>query len=97
MESLNIEVVAGMSSTLIFVCSNLPMIAKALMTKNLKSYSLGQIGMANLGNLIHWIYVASLPIGPIWLLHGFNSIVSVMMLLFYLRFELNFSPRLVGN
>lgn len=97
METFTVGLIAGSISAIIFVGSNLPMLAKALTTRNLKSYSLGQIGMANLGNLIHWIYVIGLPVGPIWFLHGFNTLVAGLMLAFYLRYELKFSPKLIGN
>jgi hypothetical protein len=91
MESINVELIAGMMSTMIFIFSNLPMIAKALTTKNLKSYSLGQIGLANMGNLIHWVYIIGLPMGPIWFLHGFNTAVAVIMLICYVRYEIGWS------
>ncbi|GIV80634.1 MAG: hypothetical protein KatS3mg050_5028 [Litorilinea sp.] len=87
METLDLAVIAGMTSSLIFIFSNLPMLAKAFMTRDLKSYSLVQISLANLGNLIHWIYVARLPAGPIWLLHGFNTLVAMIMLTLYLHYE----------
>ncbi len=84
----NMQVVAGFISSFIFITSNIPMIYKALTTRNLKSYSLGQIGMANVGNLIHWLYVLALPFGPIWYLHGFHTVVALVMLWLYLRYEL---------
>lgn len=82
-----LQIFAGFSSSSIFIASNLPMVHKALRTRNLRSYSLGQIALANLGNLIHWIYVSGLPMGPIWALHTFNTLVTVLMLVFYLRYE----------
>lgn len=89
MESATIAIIAGFISGAIFIFSNLPMVTKAFRTKNLKSYSLGHIGLANLGNMIHWIYIADLPVGPVWFLHGFNTLVAVLMLVFYLRYEMN--------
>lgn len=83
-----LEVIAGFGSSLIFILSNFPMVAKAVRTRNLKSYSLSQILMANGGNLLYWLYVAGLPIGPIWFLHGFNTAVTALMLTLYIRFEL---------
>jgi hypothetical protein len=97
METVNIAIMAGFISGAIFIFSNLPMIAKAFLTKNLKSYSLGHIGLANLGNMIHWIYIAGLPVGPIWFLHGFNTLVAVFMLVFYLRYEMNLPLKLARN
>jgi len=63
------------------------MLMKALRTKNLKSYSLGNILLSNLGNLIHSVYVFSLPAGPIWLLHIFYLVTTGLMLVWYLRYE----------
>jgi len=88
MESQHVQVAAGFVSSAIFMISNFPMLYKAITTKNLRSYSLGQIGLANIGNMLHWVYVAGLPFGPIWFLHGFNTAVTVLMLIFYLRYEM---------
>lgn len=82
-----VEMVAGFGSSLIFMLSNFPMVAKALRRRDLKSYSFSQILMANLGNFLYWFYVAGLPLGPVWFLHGFNTAVALLMLTLYLRFE----------
>lgn len=84
----DIQVFAGFVSSFIFIGSNFPMLYKALATRNLHSYSLSQIGMANVGNLIHWLYMMALPVGPIWILHGFHTAVALVMLALYLRFEI---------
>ena len=63
------------------------MLAKALRTKDLKSYSLGNILLSNLGNVIHSIYVFYLPPGPIWLLRSFYLVTTALMLVWYLRYE----------
>ena len=83
----DLPVVAGSLSSVIFVSSNLPMVSKAIRTRDLGSYSLAHIGLANVGNLLYWLYVAALPVGPIWFLHGFNTIVALLMLGLYLRHE----------
>jgi len=93
MEFQHVQVGAGFVSSLIFVFSNFPMMYKVVTTKNLRSYSLAHIGMANIGNLLHWVYVVGLPVGPIWFLHGFNTAVSVIMLYLYLRYELQISQK----
>ena len=85
---MDIAVVAGSASTVIFVISTLPMLIKAGRTKNLTSYSLGNIGLANVGNLVHSVYVFSLPVGPIWALHGFYVVSTALMLFWYLRYRL---------
>lgn len=83
----SLQLIAGTLSSLIFVSSNLPMLWKAFTTHNLSSYSLGQISLSNCGNLIFWVYLISLPLGPIWLLHSFNTVVALIMLCWYLRYE----------
>ena len=84
---ITIPVIAGATSTIIFAASALPMLAKAWRTKDLASYSRGNILMANTGNVIHSVYVYSLPPGPIWLLHSFYLITMALMLVWYLRYE----------
>jgi hypothetical protein len=87
MELEMVQAMAGAGSSLIFIGSNVPMLVKAVTTRDLQSYSLGQIGLANLGNLLYWLYVVGLPLGPIWFLHGFNMLVAMVMLGLYWRFE----------
>ena len=84
---LNLPVIAGSISTTIFAFSTLPMLLKAFRTKDLKSYSLGNILLANVGNIIHSVYVFNLPPGPIWLLHAFYLFTTALMLFWYLRYE----------
>jgi hypothetical protein len=69
------------------VSSNLPMLFKAFKTKDLRSYSLGHIALSNFGNLLYWLYIASLPFGPIWFLQGFFTLSTALMFIFYLRYE----------
>lgn len=82
----NLPVIAGTISTTIFVLSTLPMLLKAFQTKDLRSYSLGNILLANVGNVVHSVYVFSLPLGPIWLLHSFYLVTTGLMLFWYLRY-----------
>jgi uncharacterized protein with PQ loop repeat len=84
---MNLPVIAGTISTTIFAFSTLPMLLKAFRTKDLKSYSLGNILLANVGNVIHSVYVFNLPLGPIWLLHAFYLVTTALMLVWYLRYE----------
>jgi len=79
-------VIAGTISTLIFTASTFPMLQKAWKTKDLKSYSFPNLLLCNIGNAIHWLYVASLPVGPIWLLHGFATLSTLTMLIWYIMF-----------
>jgi hypothetical protein len=68
------------------------MLVKAGRTRDLASYSLGNIALANLGNLIYAIYVFSLPLGPVWALHGFHLGASGLMLFWYLRYVRGHRP-----
>ena len=88
METVQLQVLAGVTSSVIFIFSNLPMVLKAVKTRDLKSYSLGHLALSNLGNMIHWVYISSLPFGPIWFLHGFFTVVTALMLLWYFQYEL---------
>jgi uncharacterized protein with PQ loop repeat len=82
----SIPLLAGSASTVIFALSALPMLIKAGRTKDLGSYSLGNIVLANIGNVIYSVYVFQLPVGPVWALHTFYLISTALMLLWYLRY-----------
>jgi uncharacterized protein with PQ loop repeat len=88
----NPSVVAGIISSLMFAASALPMLVKAHRTKDLQSYSLGNLVLINAGNAVHTVYVISLPFGPIWFLHSFYTVSSLAMLAYYLRHARN-APR----
>jgi uncharacterized protein with PQ loop repeat len=83
---IDLPVIAGSVSTIIFALSTLPMLVKAARTKDLASYSVGNILLSNLGNAIHSVYVFSLPAGPVWVLHSFYVISTGLMLVWYLRY-----------
>jgi hypothetical protein len=87
MDIEQLQLAAGSFSTFIFISSNLPMLWKAFQSKSLSSYSLTHIGLSNAGNLLYWVYTLSLPVGPAWFLHGFNTVVTALMLVWYLRYE----------
>lgn len=86
MAHISVPTLAGIASTVIFAWSVLPMLAKAYRTRNLASYSLGNLVLANVGNAVHTVYVFSLPLGPIWALHGFYLATSWLMLVWWLRY-----------
>ena len=88
----SIPIAAGAVATVIFAGSVLPMLGKAARTKDLSSYSLGNILLANVGNVVYSIYVFDLPAGPIWLLHSFYLVTTALMLFWYVRYE--WGPRL---
>lgn len=74
-------------STILFASSALPMVLRAIRTRDLESYSPANLVLANAGNAVHCIYVVHLPPGPIWVLHGFYVVTSALMLLWWLRFH----------
>lgn len=88
MEFGSVQVLAGFASTAIFASSKFPMLWKALRTRDLNSYSIGHIGLSTFGNLIYWLYVASLPLGPVWVLQGLFTLADLLMLSFYVVYEL---------
>jgi hypothetical protein len=83
--------IAGMFSTSIFTISQIPMLLRAFRTRDLRSYSAANLGLANVGNAIHWIYVLNLPFGPIWFLHSFHTLVTATMAFWYVRYQLRWS------
>jgi hypothetical protein len=92
MSTFSVPVLAGVVSTVVFAASTLPMLAKAYRSRDLTSYSLGNIALSNAGNVVHSIYVFSLPAGPIWGLHSFYVVTSALMLGWYLRYGLRRPP-----
>ena len=85
--SMDVALLAGVTSTGLFAMSYLPMLVKAARTRDLSSYSLGNLAITNAGNVVHSVYVFSLPMGPIWFLHGFYLVASALMLAWFLRYR----------
>ncbi len=83
----SVSTLAGIASTVIFASSVLPMLLKAYRTRDLASYSVGNVVMANVGNAVHSVYVLSLPAGPIWALHAFYLVTSATMLVWLFRYR----------
>ena len=81
---MNAVTMAGVISTLMFLGSNLPMVVQAVRSRDLSSYSRGNLVMTNIGNAVYTVYVLSLPAGPIWLLHLVYTAVSAFMLLVHI-------------
>lgn len=65
MELQTMQLMAGSISSLFFISSNLPMLWKVYKTKSLRSYSFINILFNNIGDAVYWLYIGSLPIGPI--------------------------------
>ena len=84
---MNTATIAGIASTLIFAGSTLPMVARAVRTRDVSSYSRSHLFMTNAGNAVHSMYIASLPPGPVWLLHGMYSGVSAFMFAAHVRWS----------
>jgi hypothetical protein len=82
---MDVPILAGMISTVVFAVSNLPMLRKALRTRDVSSYSMSSIAMINAANAVYSLYVFSLPIGPIWALHSFYVVSCGIMLVLCLR------------
>ena len=82
----SIPTLAGTLATLVFALSTLPMLGKALRSRDLTSYSTGNLVLANVGNAVYSVYVFQLPLGPIWFLHGFYVTTSGLMLFWSRRF-----------
>ena len=72
--------IAGTVSTVAFAVSNLPMLRKALRTRDVSSYSVSSLAMINGANAVYSLYVFSLPLGPIWALHTFYLVSCGIML-----------------
>jgi uncharacterized protein with PQ loop repeat len=87
MDSSQLALIAGSISTLIFAASNIPMLLKVWKTKDMRSYSPINIVLANLGNLVHWVYIIDLPFGPVWLLHGYYTVTTALMLGLYVIYR----------
>jgi uncharacterized protein with PQ loop repeat len=77
---MNVPIIAGTIATMVFALSNLPMLRKALRTRNVSSYSLSSLVMINGANGLYSVYVFSLPFGPIWALHTFYVVSCGIML-----------------
>jgi hypothetical protein len=92
--AMSLPVLAGTLSTAIFVASVLPMLVKARRTRDLSSYSLGNMALSNLGNALNSIYIFTLPVGPVWALHSFHLVTTGLMLVWYIRYA---SPWLHKN
>ena len=77
---MDIPLIAGTVATVVFAISNLPMLTKALRTRDVSSYSLVSLGMINAANAVYSLYVFTLPVGPIWALHTFYVVSCAIML-----------------
>ncbi len=93
MNTQTLSLIAGTLSSLIFVSSHVPMLWKAYKTRDLSSYSLLNIILLNVDNLLYWLYIVSLPIGPVWMMHTFYTVSSGLLLYLYGRYVLSKSVK----
>lgn len=85
MAAHDVALLAGSASTTLFVSSSVPMVVRAARTRDLSSYSPTNLVLSNIGNAVYAVYVVSLPVGPVWVLHGFWSLTSLFMLTWWWR------------
>ena len=81
---------------MLFVSGNIPLLLKAYRTKDLRSYSFSNILLVNAGNALYWLYISSLPFGPIWMLHGFYTLTMALLLVWYVRYRRKFAAACPG-
>lgn len=94
---MDIPIIAGTVSTVVFAVSNLPMLRKALRTRDVSSYSLSSLVMINAANVVYSLYVFTLPIGPIWALHTFYLVSCAIMVVLCLRQRRPATPQIVRS
>ena len=80
MDFNGMQILVGYLCTSIFMLSRVPMLLKAMHTRDLRSYSPAHLVMSACANLLFWIYIVGLPIGPVWILQVFFTITDVTML-----------------
>ncbi|CAI9412695.1 hypothetical protein [Nocardioides sp. T2.26MG-1] len=91
--STGLASLAGAIATLLFVTSTLPMLTKAVRTRDLTSYSGSNLAVANVGNIAQTLYLTTVPSIPIWALHLFNTLASASMLALWIRHRPVEGPR----
>jgi hypothetical protein len=82
---MNPAALAGLASTTLFTVSLAPMVWRAARTRDLGAYSLGNLVLSATGNMVHTVYVLSLPAGPLWVLHGVYLVTTAQMLVWKIR------------
>lgn len=87
----------GTLATVLFAISHVPMVVKALRTRDVRSYSLPNLVLVNVGNVLWTVYVLSLPLGPVWALHTLYLIAGATMLVMVLRRPRERGPAAVSS
>lgn len=78
-ERMGFTDMAGAVATIVFAASHLPMLRKAIRTRDVRSYSLTNLALVNVANILYSFYVFTLPFGPIWALHSFYFVTAAIM------------------
>ena len=82
----SLPTLAGSLAALVFVGATMPMLIKAMRSRDLTSYSSGNLILINVGNAIYSVYVFHLPPGPLWIMHTFYIVSSALMLFWSRRY-----------
>ncbi|MBX0328670.1 hypothetical protein K2Z83_13390 [Oscillochloris sp. ZM17-4] len=82
-----IATAAGALATIVFVSSAMPMLVKAVVTRDLRSYSIWSLVLSEIGNGLQWLYLLSLPLAPIHFLHAFYTLTTAVMIGLRLRYK----------
>ncbi|MFE7843629.1 hypothetical protein ACFUTX_00385 [Microbacterium sp. NPDC057407] len=77
---MDFPALAGAVSAVLFAVANLPMLVKALHTRDVHSYSRSALALTMVGNVLYTPYVLTLPPGPIWAMHGFYILSTGVIL-----------------
>ena len=78
---------SGTVATILHIMGNAPMVWKVCRTRSVDSYSYSYLLLRNASNAFQWLYVISLPLGPIYVLHSFYTAVMAIMMGLYLRYQ----------
>ena len=79
--------IAGAVASLIFIVSAIPSLTKVYRTRSVDSFSLASLWMLNVGNVLQWLYVLSLPPGPIYALHAWSTLSTALLLAWCYRYR----------
>lgn len=82
---MDIATAAGTIATAVFAGSTAPMVWRAARTRDMTSYSRPSLALTNVANAIHTVYVLSLPLGPVYVLHSVHVAVAFFMLCWHVR------------
>lgn len=79
--------IAGTIARLIFVISTIPSLTRVYRTRKGDRYSLASLWMATIGNALQWVYVLSLPPGPLYALPTWNTRSAALLRAWCIRYR----------